>query len=210
MCGVTTYICTYLYIADATLCTVSFGPVSPEGSWSAKRWIMWVPLPSLQLEGRPPPHIHPVYRCKFQTRCATLTPSPFLLSNCVLCLPSTCIHYLTSFFSPATNRMDSFLPSTNISSLGFLAIRLSSPLLKIKSSSRLACFILLASSWRILVPDLSQMRKSRLLHTNPVMGSTTALPRQVECTVTSQRQSGMAMFIVGRWKKLPVGISFSR
>lgn len=100
--------------------------------------------------GPPPyPHIHPVNRCKFQTRCATLTPSPFLLSNCVLCLPSTCITLLNIVFSPATNKMDSFLPSTNISFLGFWQFAFLLLYLKSSHLPGLPALFLLASTWRI-------------------------------------------------------------
>lgn len=142
---------------------------------------------------------------KSKNRWATLTPSPFLLSNLYL-------HALLNIvFSPALNKMELIPPLHQKSHSWDFGHSPFFSSIKIKSSSRLACFILLATTWQIrLVSDLSWMRKGCLLHTKYlVMGPTPALPRQLECTVTSQRQRSLAMFIVGRWKKSPVGISFS-
>lgn len=152
MCGVTiSAFCT----GRCNFVQCLFWACITRSSWSAKRWIMWVPLRSLSqwltdaaIGKSDRPHIHPVNRCKFQTRCATLTPSPFLLSNCVLCLPSTCIHYLTSSFPQLQIRWIHFSPLPKSHSWDFGNSHFFSSI-KIKSSSRLACFILLATTWRI-------------------------------------------------------------
>lgn len=86
-------------------------------------------------------------------------------------------------------------------------------LLKSRSPSKLACFILLATWWRRPVPRLCKRKNMsgiRLLRTNPLMGPTLILPKQLACTVISQRPRSMAMFIVGRWKESFSGVSFSR
>lgn len=181
------------------LCTVSFGSVSPEARGLPcrgllKRSSQWLTL--LELEGRSPSPTSSIQPMPIiiRTRYATLTPSSFLL--CTALVPTSYLHaYLTWPFPQLFDRGE----STNKSSLPF---RQSSPLIKIRSPSKLACFILLAT-WRRgpMTGHCQRKTMSEIrLHTNPLMGPTLKLPRQLACTVISQRPRSMAMFIVGRWK----------
>lgn len=114
--------------------------------------------------------------------------------------------YLISPFPPI---FPLFKPPAN----HLLRFRRSYPLIQLRSPSKLACFIWLATWRRTPVASLCQRKKVsriRLLHTNPPIGPTMTLPKQLACTVISQRPRSMAMFIVGRWKKWFNTVSCSR